>query len=264
MMDGSNDRMDTTESSEKDRLSVLVQESSPDGLAALLLNPALDERHVRLLLRRVELPTQTVEMIAGNRKWLRSEAVRLALVVHPHAPRRLALTLLRQLLALDLVRVSMNITAPPEIRCIAEELVIERVRQLPLGEKLTLARRGPARVAGALLADGHQDVISVVLQNPFLTEAQVVRVLWRASVAPPVVVAIAEHSKWSVRYAVRLALVRNVHTPVAIALRILPNLLLTDLRELVRNGSIPGHLREAVRKELARRSGVGAGRKPSK
>jgi len=40
--------------------------------------------------------------------------------------------------------------------------LLARLPQLPLGQKITLARRGPARVAGALLAEGHAQVISIV------------------------------------------------------------------------------------------------------
>jgi hypothetical protein len=256
MTDRQESELLSAETAESDRMTVLVHEARPDELLAVLSSQPLEEKHVQLLLRRVDAPAQVLEAIAGNGKWTRSEPVRLALVTHAHTPRRQALALLRQLFAFDLVRVALHPSAPAEIRCIAEELVIERVKQLPVGEKLKLARRGPARVAGALLAEGHADVLPIVLQNPFLTEAQVVRVLWRTSIPPHVVVVIAEHPKWSVRYLVRLALVRNQHTPLAAALRFLPKILLQDLRDLARSGGVPAHLREHVRRELAKRSGV--------
>jgi hypothetical protein len=94
-----------------------------------------------------------------------------------------------------------------------------------------------------------------LLVNPFLNEAQVLRVLARMSTPKQVIVAVAEHPKWSVRYSVRLALLRSVHTPISVALQFLPNLLVHDLRELLRAGGIATHLREHVKRELARRSG---------
>lgn len=245
------------ETAERDRITVLLHEASPDDLLALVASQPLEEKHVQLLLRRVDAPKAVLEAIAGSGKWIRSESIRVALVTHPHTPRRQALHLLRQLFPSDLIRVTSHVSAPAEIRCIAEELVVERVKQLPVGEKLQLARRCPARLAGALLADGHLDVLPVVLQNAFLTEAQVVRVLWRTNTPPHVVVGIAEHPKWSVRYMVRIALLRNQHTPLASALRFLPNILLHDLRDLVRGGGVPAHLREHVGRELTKRSGRG-------
>jgi hypothetical protein len=77
-----------------------------------------------------------------------------------------------------------------------------------------------------------------------------------------VIVAVAEHPKWSVRYSVRLALLRSVHTPVSVALQFLPNLLLHDLRELLRAGGLATHLREHVKREIARRSGGSPPRQP--
>jgi len=245
-----------TEVLEKDELTVLVHSTGSSALAGLLDHPSFDKRHACLLLRRSDLPADVLESIGGNRKWTKHEIVRLGVVVHAHTPRRIAMSLLRQLFAANLVRVALHPSAPAEVRCIAEELVIERVRQLSLTEKIAMARRGPVRVVGALLAEGHSDVLPAVLQSPFLTEAQVVRVLWRAGVPPHVVIAVAESSRWSSHYSVRLALVRNPYTPIAVALRFLPNLLVTDLRDLLRNGNVPSQIREHLRREVARKSGT--------
>lgn len=244
-----------TEIVDSDELTVLIHQSPPEELAALLEQTEIEERHIQLMLRRSDLGGDLLELIGGSRKWTRSEAVRVGVVTHPHTPRRLAMTLLRQLFVFDLVRVALNSRAPAEVRCVAEGLLIERIRQLPLSDKLVLARRGPARVAGALLAEGHSDVLTAVLQSPFLTEAQVVRVLCRASVPPHVVITLADHAKWSSHYLVRLALLRNPHTPVPAAMRFLPNVLSTDLRDLLRSGNVPARLREHVKREVARRGG---------
>lgn len=248
-------RLEQARTQEGDGLAALLHDPNPDVLAALLANPHLQEPHVRVLIHRADMPAAILEAIAREPRWIRSQRVRLGLVQHPHTPRLEALTLLRQLFVFDLVRVCMHPAALPEIRRVAEELLAERAAQLPTGEKLTLARRGPGRVAGALLAEGHSDVLPVVLVNPFLNEAQVLRVLARASTPKQVVVAVAEHPKWSVRYNVRLALLRSAHTPIAVALQFLPKLLLPDLRELLRAGGVATHLREHVKRELARRTG---------
>ena len=46
-----------------------------------------------------------------------------------------------------------------ELKRNAEDQLTTRLPQLPLGQKITLARRGPARVAGLLLAEGHPLVV---------------------------------------------------------------------------------------------------------
>jgi hypothetical protein len=137
-----------------DSLKALLHDSDEATLVALLENPALDESHLTTLLTRLDLPTSVLSGIAARPEWTSSEAVRLGLVRHPKAPRRVALSLLRQLYLFDLVKVALALSTPAEVKRVAEEVMVQRVPQIPIGQKLTLARRGPARVAGAILAEG--------------------------------------------------------------------------------------------------------------
>jgi len=248
-------RLELARTQEGDGLAALLLDPNPEVLGSLLANPHLQEAHVRVLVHRADTPAPILELIAREPRWIRSEPVRLGLVQHPHTPRLYALSLLRQLFVSDIVRVCMHAAAPPEIRQVAEELLAERASQLPTADKLILARRGPGRIAGALLTEGHAEVLPVVLVNPLLNEAQVVRALTRTRTPRQVIVAVAEHPKWSAHYHVRLALLRNAHTPVAAALQFLPNLLLPDLKELLRAGGTATHLREHLKREIARRGG---------
>jgi hypothetical protein len=118
---------------------------------------------------------------------------------------------------------------------------------------LTLARRGPSRIAGAVLAEGHPQAIKLALSNGFLTESQVLKVLAKADVPERVVTAIAQHAKWSCQYNVRLGLMRNAHTPPPIVLAILPNLTIRDLKESAKHGPLAPHLKKYIQQELERR-----------
>src|SRR6266705_585436 len=115
-----------------------------------------------------------------------------------------------------LVQVAILPGISGELKRNAEEPLIARLPQLPLGQKIPLARRGPARVAGALLAEGQAQVISVVLDNPYMTEAQILKVLSREKLPAPVIPAIVRHRKWSISYNVRLALVRHAAAPLVV------------------------------------------------
>jgi len=131
--------------------------------------------------------------------------------------------------------------------------LLARLPQLPLGQKITLARRGPARVAGALLAEGHAQVVPVVLDNPYMTEAQILRALAREKLPISVIPAIVQHRKWSITYNIRLALVRNPLSPLATILSYLPELTVSDLRELAAPGIVPENLRKYLQAEVQRR-----------
>ncbi len=239
-----------------DDLQLLVHASDEETLLALLENPRNEEPHISQMLERLDLSANVLTAIAEKGKWTASEGVRLRLARHPRTPRRLAMALLRQLYLFDLVRVSLLPSTPAEIRRVAEELVITRVPQLPVGQKLTLARRGPARVAGALLAEGHPQAIKLALANAFLTESQILKVLAKPGVPERVVAAISQHPRWAVQYNVRVALVRNQYTPVPVILAFLPNLTLRDLKDLAELDGLSPHVRRYIQKEISRRPGA--------
>jgi hypothetical protein len=140
-----------------------------------------------------------------------------------------------------------------ELKLNAEEQLIARLPQLPLGQKITLARRGPARVAGALLAEGHAQIAPVVLDNPYLTEAQILKTLSREKLPASVIPAIVQHRKWSITYNIRLALIRHPAAPLATILSYLPQLTVSDLRELAAPGIVPENLRKYLQAEVQRR-----------
>ena len=236
-----------------EELKSLLYHPAAEVLHALLDNPALDETLLRLLLARKDLPGEILESVAGRKSFLKSYAVKKALAFHPQAPRLVGLRLLRDLYLMDLVQFALSPGVSPELKRHAEEYIIARVPQLPLGQRITLARRGPARVAGALLALGHAQVLEIALDNPRLTEAQVLKVLWHDKLPQAVVLTMANHRKWSQSYNVRLALVRNAGTPLSLVLGFLPHLTIVDLRELAAPGVVRNNLRKYLEAEVHRR-----------
>jgi hypothetical protein len=233
-----------------DELNGLIYHPSAAVLAALLDNPAFDETKLALLLARKDLPSEILEEIGARKAFTKSYAVKKALLFHPRAPRLAGLRLLKDLYLMDLVQFALSPAAAAELKRYAEEQVVARLPQLPLGQKITLARRGPARVAGALLLEGHAQVLPIALDNPYLTESQVLRALAREKVPTVVVQALAKHRKWSQFYNVRLAIVRNPSAPISTVLTFLPLLTVSDLRELAAPGIVPENLRKYLLAEV--------------
>lgn len=236
-----------------EELKSFLYHPSAEVLYSLLENPALDETSLGLLLSRKDLPEEILGSIAGRKNFLKSYAIKKALVFHPKAPRLVGLRLLRDLYLMDLVQFSLSPTVSAELKRQAEGYIIARLPQLPLGQRITLARRGPARVAGALIATGHAQVLQIALDNPRLTEAQLLKVLWHEKLPQAVVLTVANHRKWSQSYNVRLALVRNAGTPLSLVLGFLPHLTISDLRELAAPGVVPENLRKYLEAEVHRR-----------
>jgi hypothetical protein len=236
-----------------DELNGLIYHPASVVVAALLDNPAFDETRLALLLARKDIPAEILEEIGGRKALLKSYAVKKALLFHPKAPRLIALRMLKDLYLMDLVQFALSPAVAAELKRYAEEQVIAKLPQLPLGQKITLARRGPARVAGALVSEGHAHVLPIALDNPYLTEAQVLKALARDKVSTSVVQALARHAKWSQSYHVRLALVRHPAAPVSVVLGFLPLLTVSDLRELAAPGIVAENLRKYLQAEVRRR-----------
>jgi hypothetical protein len=234
-------------------LSALLHHPSADVLLALLDNPALDESQLCLLLERIDLPGEILEEVGRRKPLLKNYRVKRALAFHPRAPRLVTLRLLRDLYLMDLVQLTLTPGVLAELKRNAEEQLLARLPQIPLGQKITLARRGPASVAGALLAEGHPQVLAVVLDNPYLTEAQILKVLSRENLPASVVPAIIRHRKWSLSYNIRIALLRQPSAPLATILSYLPHLTVSDLRELAAPGIVPESLRKYIQAEVQRR-----------
>jgi hypothetical protein len=236
-----------------EELAALLHHHSADVLLALLDNPALDEPQLCLLLNRKDLPVEILQEVAGRKPLLKNYRVKRALAFHPRTPRLASLRLIRELYLMDLVQLTLLPGTSAELKRIAEEQLVGRLPQLPLGQKITLARRGTARVAGALLAEGHAQVLAIALDNPGLTEAQVLKALSRDRLPVGVVKAVAQHRKWSHTYNVRLALVRHPAATLSTILAYLPELTVADLRELASPGIVSENLRKYLLAEIERR-----------
>jgi hypothetical protein len=121
----------------------------------------------------------------------------------------------------------------------------EKGRPLPLGERKSLARRRDRELLNRALRDSHPDVVRILLDNPALTELDVVRLCAQRPVAPEVLRLVFCHPRWIVRYRVRAALAFNPHTPESITLQLLPHLSAADLRAVGNASELSARLREA-------------------
>ncbi|HEY8716082.1 MAG TPA: hypothetical protein VIM00_11945 [Candidatus Acidoferrum sp.] len=234
-------------------LTALLHANSSGVLLGLLKNPQIGEREILTLLGRKELPCDVVEAISKRRDWLKIYAIKKSLACHPHVPRLVGLRLLRELYLMDLVQIARTPAVSAELKRNSEDQLAARLPQLPLGQKITLARRGPARIAGLLLAEGHPQVMVVTLDNPRLTSGQILKALAKEGLPESVAQAIAQHRRWSIEYNVRLALVRNPATTLSTVLNYLPQLKVSDLQDLVAPGIVPERLRKYLEAETRRR-----------
>ena len=234
-------------------ISTLLASRSEEVLHALIENPSLDETHVCLLLERKDLPGTLLEEISKRKVWRASYRVRRALAAHPHTPRLIAMRMLRDLHLMDLARISLLPTSSGELRRLAEERILAQIPQLPLGQRLMLARRGASRIVGGLIAQGPEQVARIALDNAFLSESQLLKTLAREALPARIVAAVARHDKWSKQVNVRIALLRHPHAPAECVAAFVPDLPRREIEELLGLARLPGNVRAQLRQEIARR-----------
>jgi hypothetical protein len=237
----------------QDRISALVHDTREPVLRSLLKNPEFQEIHLCLLLGRKDLSVVLLETIAEHKEWMASYRIRRAIAFHPNVPHTLGLRLVRELYVTDLAQLTFSPAGQPALRHLAEELILARLPQLPPAQKMALARRGSPRIMGTLLMDGSPESLPIVLDSPLLNEGHVLKALARIGLSARIIAAIAEHSKWSHIYSVRLALLHNAQSPLTRVLTFLPAITTTDLKLLSQPGSVPSKLQPHIRRELANR-----------
>ena len=124
-------------------------------------------------------------------------------------------------------------------------------RPLTLGERKALARTHRRDKLMLLVRDPHPMVVGILLDNPHVTEADVIRMAAARPAVPESLALIAAHARWSLRHAVKRALVLNPSTPLADAIRIATTLRAPELAELAGDHSLPELLRRHAAEVLA-------------
>jgi len=127
--------------------------------------------------------------------------------------------------------------------------------ELPLGWRRKAARESDRNVLDRLLHDQNWRVIDLLLDNPRITERDVVKIAARRPTQPVIIDLVAKHSKWSGRYKVRKAIVCNPKTPYSLARSLLDTLLQQDIRDVIGLGVLDGRLLDEARLLLRRRAG---------
>jgi len=125
-----------------------------------------------------------------------------------------------------------------------------RGHPLTLGERKSLARTHDRDLIQRVVRDPHPDVVRILLDNPSLTEEDVVRICALRPNDPDVLQAVYRHRRWVVRYRPRNAIVRNPDCPIDTALLLAPLLQPGELKEAAMASGLAQPLRLACRSIL--------------
>lgn len=235
-------------------LEALIHSTDENELRAAAANPHLTVDLAMALLKRRDLPASVLQDLAKNSEAMKLRSVLMALICHPRTPRFVSLPASRTLHTFELLTVALQPAVPTDVKMAIEQSIMDRLENMSLGERISLAKRGSTRIAERLLRDPELTVIELALLNSHLVEACVVRTLMiDEEVDERFVQLVANHPKWSLRTDVRAALLRNPKTPMGVAITIVHALPADMAREALYQSNLPTSVKTYLLAEIQNR-----------
>ncbi len=222
---------------------------SAEELRRMAADPELSDDMALALLAHGDLPPEALEALARNAGARRQRKVLTGIVAHPHTPRHVSLPALRQLFTFELMQVALAPAVTPDLKRAVEDILIGKLEKIPLGERLTLARRASGRIAAALLHDIDAKVVAAALDSRFLTERMLTAEVAEAKPGESLLDLLAQHTKWRERPNIRLALLRNGNLSPAHARELARGLPAADLEEVLRASRLPYEIQQELRRK---------------
>lgn len=115
-----------------------------------------------------------------------------------------------------------------------------------MGEKRSLAKGIKKDTLDRLLYDPDPHVIRNLLNNPRITEMDVIKIASKRPNSGEVLTEVFNNKKWAEIYSIKRALVKNPYTPTGLSLGLLHFMLIQDLKEISRDGTIHPAIRKAA------------------
>jgi len=234
----------------EEELRKLVHHPSPKVISKLILNSNLTEDIALIVANRKNIAPEILEFIYNDIRWTGSYRIMLALCRNPKTPQKISFSLIRSLRIFDLADLTRNQHVPINVRMKAESYISEKVLSMPLGIKITLAKRASSNVLMRLIEDGMKEVVATCLDSAYMTEAGISKILNMKKISSQVIRQIANHPKWANRYSVQWALIINSHTPLSCVVNFLKNIKTSDLKELYAAPEVPSSTRPFIYREL--------------
>jgi len=186
------------------------------------------------------------QQIAQNQRLVGFYSVRLKLVANKHTPQAHAVKLVHYLYWSDLVWLSVDVKVAAPVRRAIDNILVNKVDKLTLGERITSAKRCSQTLVKALLFDPDPKVFAALLLNQRVREDDLLLVAGSDRASSAQLQLLADDRKWSYRYAIRKALAMNPLTPRSTAASLLRTLSARDLRLIHANPRTTVYVRRCI------------------
>ncbi len=132
--------------------------------------------------------------------------------------------------------------------------VLQKIAKLDVRGRIQLAMKGTKEERSILVRDGTKIVAIAVLDSPKISDGEVEKFANQKNVLEAVLRAIPMKRRFAKNYAVIRNLVFNPRTPLDVALGLMKNLLVQDLRHLSGNKEVPDTVRKLALRMFKQKS----------
>lgn len=143
--------------------------------------------------------------------------------------------------------------ADRQARGVARRIDAATFSKLRPMEKIRLALLGDAFERSLAIRDSNRAVAMSAIKSPRVKENEVVNYAANRTLPHDVIRYIASRRDWVKLYAVKLNLVMNPKTPMAVAMSLLGHLQPQDVRKVAKSRNIPSALQAAAKRRLSQR-----------
>ena len=150
----------------------------------------------------------------------------------------------------ELVAILMDVPSEGQDEIPFQPFLDVTLRETPLGMRKALAKKPDPGLIRRIARDQDHRVIRTLLDNPRLTEMDVVKIGATRPTSRSVLEVIYNHSKWISRYSIKKVIVLNPHSPLSMALRLMTFIKLQDLEEVLQSPDLNPVLVEEARRIL--------------
>lgn len=234
----------------------LLKGQQPAVISQAVFNGHFNEQMAIFTAKCKRTPQDVLEILANDGRFRSSYELKLAICKNPRAARKTTFSLLKFVKIFDLAEISKDPFVNINVRQKIEYLISERIPSMPVGIMIALAKKAGPNIVFSLFQSGHQAVISACLENPLLTEGHIYKLINKGSTSPTVIRMISEHKKWSLRYHVRFALIRNFYTPMPLVVKFIRSMNISDLKDLHSDPGLPLSTRPFIYRELLERGDI--------
>lgn len=144
---------------------------------------------------------------------------------------------------------------PPE-RDTGEKSMASKISSMSAGEKTRLALTGDKTARTILLRQKNEQLRLLVLQNPRITENEVLQLANSTEASKDILERIVLNREWMRRYRILYAVALNPKTPLPKAVKLLDNLKERDLRFIAKSKNVQTAVAAGARRILYQRGKI--------